>query len=361
MVRKMSPKQKSRCIAGILRQKIRSRKLAPGAPLPSARDLAMQYKVCMMTANRALDILERDSLILRRKGSGNYVQKNILHGRRLLLGITDVFGQSADRAWNMLINVFPETAISCFKTENCDYRVIPYSECLGNPASALNELDGLLFSPTYTSENIMDFLQSLKIPVVFYHAEYELNFSCPQVIPDHAAAIDRVFELAASENFKGIVIISYLHKNVMVRHDAFLNCARQHGFPADRIQSINLEIYESPQRAYREIGDIRNKLVLSSSYQITYGLIQAFNEKNLVCGRDYQLVSYDNLNRLERQMPGIPQVTSIDYSRSGAARMAARLLIQSVRSPNTACYQTIKFPTQLTIGETAFSQRKDLL
>ena len=77
MVRKMSPKQKSRCIAGILRQKIRSRKLAPGAPLPSARDLAMQYKVCMMTANRALDILERDSLILRRKGSGNYVQKNI--------------------------------------------------------------------------------------------------------------------------------------------------------------------------------------------------------------------------------------------------------------------------------------------
>lgn len=361
MIKTINPKMKSRTIAAALRQKIRSRKLAPGSPLPSAHDLAEQYHVCMMTANRALDLLEKDSIIIRRNGSGNYVQKNIVHGRRLQLGITDVFGQSQDRAWNMLINVFPETAISYFKAENCDYRIIPYSECLGNPSATLNELDGLLFSPTYTSENTMDFLRSLKIPVVFYHAEYELNFSCPQVIPDHTAAIDRVFELAVPEKFRGIVIISYLHKNVMVRHDAFLHSALQHGFPADRIQCINLEIFETPQRAYREIGDIRNKLVLSCSYQITYGLIQAFNEKNLVCGRDYQLISYDNLNRLERQMPGIPQVTSIDYSRSGAARMAARLLIQSVRSPNTACYQTIKFPTQLTVGETAFSQRKDLL
>lgn len=360
MVKSMNPKMKSRYIAAALKQKIRNRKLAPGSPLPSAHDLAMQYKVCMATANRALDLLEKDSIIIRRNGSGNYVQKNIVHGRRLQLGITDVFGQSTDRAWNALINIFPETAIACFKAENCDCRFIPYSECLGNRA-ALNELDGLLFSPTYTHENVMDFLSSLKIPVVLYHAEYELNFACPQVIPDHLTAIDQAFELASRENIDGIAVISYLHRNVTVRRDACVQSAQKYGFRPEQIQCINLEILESPLSAVRRLGDIRNRLIFSCSYQITYPLIQAFNEKNLICGQDYQLISYDNLNKLERSLPGIPEVTSIDYSRSGAARAAARLLIQSIRSQNTACYQTIKFPTRLTIGETAFSHRKNLL
>ena len=311
-------------------------------------------------ADRALDMLEKDAIIIRRNGSGNYVQNNIIHGRRLQLGITDVFGQSTDRAWNTLINIFPETAISCFKAENCDFRFIPYSECLGN-SPVLEELDGLLFSPTYTHENVMNFLRSLKIPVVLYHAEYELNFACPQVIPDHSAAIDQVFELASRENFDGITIINYLHQNVIVRRDACVQSALKYGFRPDQIQCINLEILESPLSAVRRLGNIRNRLILSCSYQITYPLIHSFNEMNLVCGQDYQLVSYDNLNRLERSMPGIPQVTSIDYSRSGAARAAARLLIQSIRNPNAVCYQTIKFPTRLTIGETAFREKKGLI
>lgn len=80
MIKAMNPKMKSRSIATALKQKIRSQKLTPGSPLPSARDLARQYQVCMMTANRALDILEKESIIIRRKGRGNFVQRNIIRG-----------------------------------------------------------------------------------------------------------------------------------------------------------------------------------------------------------------------------------------------------------------------------------------
>ena len=52
----------------------------------------------------------------------------------------------------------------------------------------------------------------------------------------------------------------------------------------------------------------------------------------LVCGKDYSLVSYDDLSKNFPMPPSIPAVTSIDYSRTAAGKTAAKLLIQNVRS-----------------------------
>ena len=126
MARVSKPKIKKEMIAADLRQKIRSRKLPPGTQLPSAQELAAQYKVCMMTANQALDMLAAEALIVRQRGRGNFVQKNVLHGRKMLLGIADMVERSDNYARNILLDVFPEAAIECFKAENCDCRIISY-------------------------------------------------------------------------------------------------------------------------------------------------------------------------------------------------------------------------------------------
>ncbi len=60
-------------IAEDLRLRIRSGELAPGARLPDQRALARSFGVTLMTLRQALEVLERDHLIVRRHGLGTFV------------------------------------------------------------------------------------------------------------------------------------------------------------------------------------------------------------------------------------------------------------------------------------------------
>ena len=60
-------------IAGL----IRSGQLAPGAQLPSFRDLAPQLRVSLITVRRAYADLERAGLIVKRQGQGSFVADGV--------------------------------------------------------------------------------------------------------------------------------------------------------------------------------------------------------------------------------------------------------------------------------------------
>ena len=60
-------------IAETLREQIREGEFAPGAPLPNQRKLAQSFGVTLMTLRQALELLERDHLIVRRHGLGTFV------------------------------------------------------------------------------------------------------------------------------------------------------------------------------------------------------------------------------------------------------------------------------------------------
>ncbi len=75
-------------IAEAIRERIREGDLAPGARLPSQRQLASTFSVTLMTLRQALEVLEREKLIVRRHGLGTFVTApsidyDILHLRRL--------------------------------------------------------------------------------------------------------------------------------------------------------------------------------------------------------------------------------------------------------------------------------------
>ena len=56
---------------------VRSGQLAPGALLPSVRDLASQLLVSLITVRNAYDDLENARLIVRRQGYGTYVAEHV--------------------------------------------------------------------------------------------------------------------------------------------------------------------------------------------------------------------------------------------------------------------------------------------
>src|SRR5262247_2998968 len=60
-------------IAEALRAQIREGELPPGALLPNQRKLARTFGVTLMTLRQALELLEREHLIVRRHGLGTFV------------------------------------------------------------------------------------------------------------------------------------------------------------------------------------------------------------------------------------------------------------------------------------------------
>lgn len=57
-------------IAGYLRDQIVRGDLAPGADVPSVRELAAEWNVARPTASKALDALRQQGLVESRRGSG---------------------------------------------------------------------------------------------------------------------------------------------------------------------------------------------------------------------------------------------------------------------------------------------------
>ena len=62
----------------LLYQKITAGEYPPGTLLPTENDLTKQYRISRITVRRAMDMLLSDGLIVKKRGSGTYVQKKKL-------------------------------------------------------------------------------------------------------------------------------------------------------------------------------------------------------------------------------------------------------------------------------------------
>ena len=64
-----------RCVGDLLAARIRSSELAPGARVPSERELATEQGISRMTARAAVDLLARQGLVERKERSGVFVAR----------------------------------------------------------------------------------------------------------------------------------------------------------------------------------------------------------------------------------------------------------------------------------------------
>jgi GntR family transcriptional regulator len=76
MLNPQSPIPLYRQLADILRDRIRSGEYAPGGRIPSEHQLAADYKIGRPTARQATDLLVRRGMLVRRRGSGTFVQED---------------------------------------------------------------------------------------------------------------------------------------------------------------------------------------------------------------------------------------------------------------------------------------------
>ncbi|HKW31993.1 MAG TPA: GntR family transcriptional regulator [Candidatus Acidoferrum sp.] len=71
-------------IQNIIRKRIDSGQLQPDDAVPSERELAKTHHVSLMTARHALAFLEREGLVVRRRGIGTFVAPPKIHFNKLM-------------------------------------------------------------------------------------------------------------------------------------------------------------------------------------------------------------------------------------------------------------------------------------
>lgn len=128
------PRPSSQQIANLLRAAILTRKLSPGDRLPSQNELASRYGVARMTASAAIDLLDRERLVVRRQGSGVFVRAQTERpvGLRPLIEVAfgqpkvtiDFAGLSGETLYNALSEVLDKVRAGRLTPESIRVRAL---------------------------------------------------------------------------------------------------------------------------------------------------------------------------------------------------------------------------------------------
>src|SRR5438309_10788287 len=101
-------------IQGSIRERIDTGDLKPGDAVASERELARLHRVSLMTARHALAGLEREGLVVRRRGAGTFVAPPKIHFNKLMSYTEQMSGRGLPVSSKVLslsvINSDPEIA-----------------------------------------------------------------------------------------------------------------------------------------------------------------------------------------------------------------------------------------------------------
>src|SRR5712672_2303419 len=81
-------------IQGAILKRFESGQLKPGDAVDSERELARIHRVSLMTARHALTALEREGMVVRRRGSGTFIAPPKIHFNKLMSYTEQMAGRS---------------------------------------------------------------------------------------------------------------------------------------------------------------------------------------------------------------------------------------------------------------------------
>jgi GntR family transcriptional regulator len=89
-------------IQGTILKRLESGQLKPGDAVDSERELARIHRVSLMTARHALTALEREGMVVRRRGSGTFIAPPKIHFNKLMSYTEQMAGRSLGASSKLL-------------------------------------------------------------------------------------------------------------------------------------------------------------------------------------------------------------------------------------------------------------------
>ena len=358
----MQPVNMTEKIRGILEDMIFRDKLRAGEQLESNSELARRFGVSTLTADRAVRLLVNEGLVYRKQGVGTFIAERNTPNKRPVcrIGMADTIFPAAPE-WQSTMGIRTRSGIQYFYSKQCDVKMLDYPTVCdpGRLAEAASGLDGILISAGFIDPLTLGNLKKLSIPIVVTHLEEVQDIPFHQVMFDDRSGIREAVEKIIRKDYPEIVIVYEGHLNGRLRKKIFEECMISAGYSPDRIRSYCVETdalrngIPSYRLGLKLCPNIKGRFLFSTSDVVSFSMLEAFREKGLKAGEDFQLLSYDNLEDYEYRPYKSPYLTTIDAPKVRQAERAAELLLEQIRRKSDETVH-IRIPTRLVIRKTAF-------
>ena len=321
----------------------------PGSKLVSETNLCEKFDISRQTARSAIAILEKDDLVIRKRGSGTYVKDFISSAGCKKVGL--MFTYADDYIFPPIISGIEEVLSErghrmslCLTHNKVDHERANLLDLLSD------NIDGLIVEPAKSAlpnpnSDLYNEFTKRGIPCIFLNA-YHTNLKCNYIVNNDAEggklAVKHLIE-------KGHTKIAGIFK-----HDDIQGHFRYSGF-AKELYSKNLSVSDqniiwystetlpglfSPEN-FKWISERLEgaSAVVCYNDQIAVLLIEACSRAGIHVPDDLSVVSFDDSN-LSR-ITSVP-LTSITHPSSEMGRLAAKSILRIIADKESSVQHIFK-------------------
>lgn len=329
-------------------------------PLPPERELSTMFGVDRITIRRALDILSTAGMVVRKPGSGTYVQSTCVKadepqpvpdtGWRYL-----GFIMPTDESFGLRINnPFHATILSVIEEECTKHKFHLIFKILGQGESlrefvASSHICGLIFS-SYADESILHQTRALGVPaVIVNHISNEIT---SVGIDNFAGAYDITkYLLSLGHRRIGVITGMPSYQTYQERIGGYRKAMQESGLdPAQQpILEGNWRFESGYQQAKKLLGDYASDLptaLFCMNDTMAYGALKAFAESGLEVPKQISVAGFDGI---ENEFPYTPTLTTAKVDIISIGKLAIRNLLNSI--DDTDYSVKIIVPVKLEIGD----------
>ncbi len=350
---------KSRRIADAMREEFRTLHAKKGTPTASASEIAEQFEVSVPTAHNAINLLVREGLLYRVRGSGTFFNSHP-EDAVLRVGIGDSIIPDLSVGMQKIWNKHIEYALNSFSRFSCEARTFSYPELenMRSNGGLSRNFDALLITHNYLDPATIRTLLESGLPTVIYRGEIEYDIPFSQVCYDVNSGIDEAFHEISLSSSESPVIVVENTPNGNSAKQLYLKHLEKAGFKNEAVTLYEMPYQQHDIICFRLIRvhykKFKGKFIFAGDDDLASILISALYDEGMIAGRDYRLVSIGNQEEYGYQLPDsdTPLIASVDLPKELMAQEACRLLLQIVRN-RSLCRFIVKVPTHFVMRRSA--------
>ncbi len=343
-------------LANLLREMIEKEQIPNGAPIDSTRKLADRYGVSPVTANRAINELVDQKVLYRVPGKGTFIYRNrSWRNTGARIGFYPYQGyKQHTKDFYLGIGLFYQTLGNMLKKNGYNVSMISNieKEDLDILQKTIESTDALMLNKDFLNNRNISLLCSYSRPLILVDGYTVLDFPFHQVIPDPFNGYRKAVDHLASLGVKKILIAGVTNTETHRARRASLHHIIQMFHPeisfADFTQDhiyadFGQECGRILGRKYLQMAD--RPAIFSVCDYISFGMLEVLTEAGLKPGRDFKLVSYDNLEGNGICPFGEPVLTTVQYPYRKIEEELMKLLEDVLTSPE-GHVKIIKVPAE---------------
>ncbi len=353
-------------IASLLEREIVEKSLAPGVRLPTNLQLSTRFNVSVKTADRALCHLVDKGIVDRARGRGTFVKSNRPAAQKIRLayfywkqgfelaelnqaayGSFDELLKSTLTEHGFAFDVFEDNPFAK-KTSRIFEIPLPKYDVLIAPAGILEVADKLL--------------RNSGIQKILYHDGCVHSGPWHQVVYDYRPGFHAALEYFLKHGRSKFFIACNEAETSQHRMEAILAAAGDLGIFQKNIHIhrgqcpiFNSQIITGSDCANHFLKNgLQDHAIIATGDFIAFGMLDVFAKAGLKPGKDFKLISYDNMeSRLDPEKLKLG-LSGITHPLEAHAKAIVTLLEGITRTPPTNdFYQTFFVPArELVLRET---------